>query len=100
MSRYFPRPPAGLVTALITVLAMTIARGQQEDQPAFRTGVDLVSIRVLPTLPAIGRRQRAYGDGGAHLLLRGALRAGITRVLRRRVIHLRVGAELDSGGAL
>jgi len=49
MSRYFPRHPAGWLTTLITVLAMTTARGQQEDQPAFRAGVDLVSLNVTVT---------------------------------------------------
>ena len=49
MTRYLPGHTTGAAAALAVTLAVATPVAQQPDQPAFRTGVDLVSLNVTVT---------------------------------------------------
>ena len=49
MTRYLPRHATRAAAAVAITLAVATAVAQQPDQPAFRTGVDLVSLNVTVT---------------------------------------------------
>ena len=49
MTRYLPRHATRAAVAVAITLAVATAVAQQPDQPAFRTGVDLVSLNVTVT---------------------------------------------------
>ena len=49
MRGYLPAPATRVATAVAVTLAVATPFAQQPDQPAFRTGIDLVSLNVTVT---------------------------------------------------